>query len=159
MKHSEMSGTITTGSSIKHDIVYFKYTAVHMNGIINVSDNIVTQSVIVFQSCDIAFAKTIVFSFNKCRQVIALISPVAYIMLIEFAHVTFTNNTYKNTLIAMEVHFYKKPCPFCLFQYMANNSNVSMVTNSVTITDSLWVFLYIISVFFSLQMATNSCTL
>ena len=86
-----------------------------MNGIINVSDNIVTRSVIVFESCDIAFAKTTVFSFNECGQVIVLVSSVAYIMLIEFAHITFTNNTYKNTLIALEIHFYKKPYPFLSF--------------------------------------------
>ena len=149
MKHSEISGTITTDSPSKPDVVNFEYVAVHINGIINVSENTVTRSVIAFQSCDIAFTKTTVFSFNKCVQVIALISPIAYIILREFAHIAFTNNTYKNTLIALKFSFTKNLIPFVFFSIniMTNNSNVSMITNSVTITDSLFYHGYFFTLF------------
>ena len=147
LKHSEISGTVATNSSMKYDAVYFKYTAVNMIGTTNVSENIVTRSIIAFQSSDITFTKTTIFSFNKCIQVIALVSPAAYVRLTEFAHITFTNNNYKNTVIALEVQRYYKPYPFCLFQYMENNSSVLMMTNSVSIIDSLFYHGYFYTLF------------
>ena len=154
MKHSKISSNIITkDSTVKHDVIFFISVAVYLSGMINVSENIVTRSIIAFDSCDITFTKTVtaVFSFNDCNQVIALISAVAYMKLMEMANITFVNNAYKYIVIAMDTQLHNKPYPLCLFQYMTNNSNIPMMSYSVSITDSLFYhgYFYILFQYFS----------
>ena len=116
MNYSHISDTITTGSTIKHDTIYFITVAVYMNGMVNISENTAMRSIVAVESHELTFTKTAIFSFNRCNQVISLVvSTLAYIKLVEFVNITFANNTYKYVIIAMETEYYNKPYPFCLF--------------------------------------------
>ena len=133
MKHVHISDTVTTGSTIKHDTIYFITVAVYINGMLNISENTVTRSLISVRSHGITFTKTAIFSFNKCSQVIRLVSTPAYIKLVESANITFANNTYGYIIVFVDTE-YNKPYPFCLFQYIANWSTAS-TSYSITIID------------------------
>ena len=146
MKHVHISDTITTGSTIKHDTTYFIRVAVYLDGMINISENTVTRSIIAVRSREITLTKTAIFMFNKCNQVISIVSTPAYIKLAESANITFANNTYRYVIIALETVYYNRPYPFCLFQHITNHS----MSHSVSIYDDLFYDhnFYFISQFF-----------
>jgi len=112
---------------------------VYINGL-NVVDNHVHYSNIVqFQSCDILFSGKIKFKSNDCYQVISLDT---HIKAMEHASIIFVNNRYKNKLIAVAEQF-NQPYPFCLFQYIAMNSNT--LTKELTIHyDIIFKYNYIL---------------
>ena len=91
-------------------------------GPINVINNIVTLSIIRFHSCDILFSGEIKFDTNNCAQVISLDT---YIKVMEYTNITFVSNGHLNNIIAIEnAQGYYQPYPFCLFQYVAMDSNI-----------------------------------
>ena len=68
------------------------------------------------------FSKTILFAHNLCHKIIVIRShqEAAYIKVMEYSNITFSQNNYTN-LIALEINndhynFY----PFCLSQYVAS---------------------------------------
>ena len=134
MKHIHISDTITTGSPVKHDTIYFITVAVYMSGMINISENTVTRSLIAVKSHEITFTQTAIFLFNKCNHVINLVSPAAYIKFVESVNITFANNTYRYVIIAMDTE-YNSPHPFCLFQRITNQSTASTTSYSISIID------------------------
>ena len=138
MKHIHISDTITTGSTMKHDTIYFIRVAVYINGMIDISENTATRSIIAMESHEITFTKTAIFSFNKCNQVISLVSTPAYIKLVESVNITFANNTYRYVIIGMETEYYNKPYPFCLFQRITSQLTVPTISHSVSIIDDLF---------------------
>ena len=104
-----------------NDIILIFNMKVHVKGPINVIGNDATKSVLQFQSCDILFSGEIIFESNNCAQLILLNN---YIKVMEYANITFFNNSHQNNIIAVEnAKGHYQPYPFCLFQYVAINGN------------------------------------
>ena len=81
-------------------IMYFSYMAVHMTGTMVVSHNTVKSFIVKFEFCEITWTKMITFLSNICDYVIYLKSlELPYVKVIDYANITFTNNTYYHQLI------------------------------------------------------------
>ena len=117
-------------------LMVFSFMAVSMNGTISVLKNNVTQNIITFEYCDIIFSRSITFRSNTCTNVILLTSvPLHYIMITEYANITFINTTYHQLLIATGpiINNYGNIFPYCIFQYMLLTSVKSNVSELLTL--------------------------
>ena len=95
----------------------------HIKGPINVIKNVVTLSIVRIHSCDILFSGEIKFDSNNCAQVISLDT---YIKVMEYTNITFVSNGHLNNITTVEnAQGYYQPYPFCLFQYVAMDSNIT----------------------------------
>jgi len=112
--------TLGISRSKIYDLILVSKMNVYINGLINVVDNNVHYSSIVwFKSCDVLFSSKIKFNKNNCNQVILLDT---HIKVMEYAIIIFVNNIYTNNLVAVAQQ-YNQPYLFCLFQYIAMNSS------------------------------------
>ena len=81
-------------------IMYSSYMTVTMNGTITVLKNNVTFNIIELEQCEITITKTITFLSNVCFTAITLISmDLPYIVVMEYANITFINTMYDHHLI------------------------------------------------------------
>ena len=112
-------------------IMQFKYMAVNMNGTITVLENKVFKNIIEFELCQITFTKTITFLSNICNTVIYISYDIHYIIIMEYANITFANNTYqRNNLFVsgLKIRNSIDVFPYCIFQYMALPSSKSNIS-------------------------------
>ena len=94
-----------------------------INGPVNVVKNHARSSIIRLHSCDILLSGKIRLDKNYCGQVVTL---DIHIKVMEHGNITFFNNQYQNTLIAVEsTEKHNQPYPFCIFQYVVNNSSTT----------------------------------
>ena len=100
-----------------NNIITITTMKVYITGTFNATKNTCKFSIIQFELCDIMLSGRIIFSKNRCAQVILLDT---YIKVMEYANITFSHNLYYNNLIAIENAVdYHQPHPFCFFQYIA----------------------------------------
>ena len=105
------------------DLISINKINVDVNGFVNFINNRPKLSVIKFKSCDVSFSGSVKFLTNYCNQLISLDTRVK---VMEYTNITFSNNRYRKDLIAVDIiGEYSQPYPFCLFQYIAMNSNTS----------------------------------
>ena len=73
------------------DLISFEKVAVHIFGPLFISHNYVTsrRSVFSFKSSEVTFYDTVIFSSNKCGQIIILRLKYTYIRVMEYSDVTF----------------------------------------------------------------------
>ena len=112
-------------------LLLFSYMAVSMNGTVAVLENNVLQDIITFENCDIVFSRSVTFRSNTCSNVILLNSvPLPYIMVTEYANITFINTTYHQLLVASGpiINNYDNVFPYCIFQYTLLTSVESNVS-------------------------------
>ena len=123
LKSVNITHNVQPNSHLENDIISIIAMNVYIAGIFNVTKNTCQLSIIQFELCDIMFTGRIIFSKNRCAQAILLDT---YIKVMEYANMTFTNNLYYNNLIAIENAVnYHQPYPFCFFQYVTLNSNMT----------------------------------
>ena len=112
-------------------IMYFSYMTVGMNGIITVSENNVKDDMMLFENCDAVFTNVTTFNSNICYSVITLISlrvNLTYLIIMEYANITFINITYNHLAYATgpvaEISNFLGAFPYCIFQYkLSSNFN------------------------------------
>ena len=112
--------------NIAYVLIQFVNMVVKLNGTVTLLENEVREEILAFQSCEIAFTKTITFISNICDIVVYMISfyILQYIKLIECANITLINNTYHELFITGPVtDSYIGIFPYCIFQYMIFASN------------------------------------
>ena len=105
------------------DIILILGMNVYISGTFNATKNRCELSIMHLQSCDISLHGKIIFSINRCGQVIFLDT---YIKIMEYTNITFKGNAYKNNVISIKENAeqYSQPYSFCLIQYIAVNDNV-----------------------------------
>ena len=133
-----LSETVNLANNRAKQLMLFSFMAVSMNGTIVVLENNVTQDIITFEYCDIVFSRSITFRSNTCTNVILLTSvPLHYIMITEYANISFINTTYHQSLIASGpvINNYDTIFPYCIFQYMLLTSVKSNVSELLTLYD------------------------
>ena len=109
------------------------------NGPIVYSMNEKCKYIMLFQYSDVLFNETILFQSNLCHQIVNIKSDKeAYIKIMEYSNITFSQNTYSD-LIAVETeddnyNIY----PYCLFQYVvAQNASATAPSHyAIVISDS-----------------------
>ena len=109
-------------------LMYISNMVIHMNGTINVLENNVTLGIVDFDYCDLTFAKVVRFLSNTCSDIIYLKSfELPYVIIMEYANIIFAINTCYHLMIVFEktINNYNSAFPHCLFQYIANVSNIS----------------------------------
>ena len=121
-------------------LMRFTRMTVIMNGTITVLKNNVTESITVFESCEITFTKTITYLSNICDTVVYISYGIRYIRIMEYANILFINNTYHHLFVSsLEARSYVNVFPDCIFQYMAlakNKFNISRLLTLYTINVS-----------------------
>ena len=106
-----------------YDMIAASNVNICINGPVNVIKNHARSSIIHLHSCDILLSGTIRLDKNYRGQVVTLDT---YIKVMEHGNITFFNNQYQNTLIAVEsTEKHNQPYPFCIFQYVVNNSSTT----------------------------------
>ena len=132
-------------SNCRADSILFIYQCqIFLNGLILITlNNYGCYHVIQFQYCKITFNKSIIFSSNKCDNIITLKSKqeLAYFTVMEHTNITFNNNVYQS-LISVEVdENHNIPYPLCLFQYLGLTSAtiVSPTHFTIIVTDSILI--------------------
>ena len=120
-------------------IMYSTYMTVNMNGTITILKNNVTFNILELEQCEITITKTITFLSNICFSAIHLTS-MAYIIVMEYANITFINTIYHLHLIFQQgpaENNYLGIFPYCMFQYMIMTSdkyNISELIKIYTIS-------------------------
>ena len=112
-------------------VMYLSSMTVTMNGTITMSENNIMHNMLNFQDCDIIIFKTIAFVSNQCLNVIHLLSMSSlkppYIVIMEYANITFINTKYLNDLIyltsGLVENNYIGIFPHCLFQYTLSTND------------------------------------
>ena len=100
----------------------FEYLSVTMNGTITVLENDVNENIIEFELCEMTFTNSITFLSNIYDTVIYISYDIRYIIIIEYANITFANNTYQHNNLfvsGLQTRNYIDVFPHCIFQYMA----------------------------------------
>ena len=125
-------------SNCRAKIIFRMYFCqVYFNGLITLSSNSMCFHAMEFYYCEILFSKEIVFESNKCITIIKLESnqEFAYVSLMAYSSIKFTNNSYKNLIAILEDN--KTPYPPCLFQYVAftNQSTILPEHYSIAVKD------------------------
>ena len=124
-------------SENRGSIMHMYLCNVTFNGLVHINDNAYCDHIIHFHFCNILLTKSVLITSNMCEKIIVLKSPkeLAYIKILEYSNITFTQNDY-NTLIEIDTGSdYNNPYPFCLFQYVTlqNTSTKSQNTSHYTI--------------------------
>ena len=107
-----------------YDIAIFVYMSVYMNGVI-ILENSVANIIMMFDVCDVTFAKACKFVSNTCYCAIYLRSyEIPYMRVMEYTNITFINN-----IIHYQIILYRtfqnndySAFPHCIFQYMASRN-------------------------------------
>ena len=113
------------------------------NGLIRIYNNNyhLCKHIMQFQFCNIVFSKNIFITSNYCDRIITLKAhrESAYIEVIEYSNITFTQNTYHSLIVVETDPPYNNPYPFCLFQYVtAQNESVILPSHyTIIITDNI----------------------
>ena len=143
-----LNNFINFTKNIADVLIGFVNMDVRINGTVTLLENEVKKEIIAFQSCEIAFTKTITFMSNICEIVVYMTSfDIQYIKLIEFANITLINNTYHELFITGPVaDSYIGIFPYCIFQYMIFASNTPNISELLA--------LYAISLSGSKQLKT-----
>ena len=135
-----IDGPLYVLNSTAKYIFRMEFCQAFFNGPITISNNYRCSHVIQFYCCEILFNKEIEFRSNKCEHIITLeTNPEdAYINLLEYSSIKFTNNSYNN-LIAV-VADKSIPYPPCLFQYVSlrNGSNIPTEHYSINVKDNIY---------------------
>ena len=116
--------------NIAYVLIEFRNMVVKINGTVTLLENEVREEILAFQSCEIAFTKTITFISNICEIVVYMMSfYIQHIKLIECANITLINNTYHELFITGPVtDSYIGIFPYCIFQYMIFASNIPNIS-------------------------------
>ena len=114
-------------------IMSFNYLAINMNGTITVLKNIAERNIIEFELCEITFTKKITFHSNICDTIIFVSHDINYLIIMEYANITFANNAYQHMFLSsLLAKTYVDVFPYCIFQYMAlpnSKFNISELLN------------------------------
>ena len=132
-----LNGVINIAKNRGGPLLLLANIAFSINGTITVLEN--NMIVIMdLQFCVITFTKTITFISNVCDTVIDIISyDMQYIMIKDYANITFVNTTYRYLFTSEPQTTYVSVFPYCFFQYMAqpnNSSDIYELLSSFTIT-------------------------
>ena len=131
------NGVIIIANNRGGSLIHLANIAISINGTITMLENyaIVMMDL---KFCVISFAKTITFISNICDTVIDIISyDMQYIMVMDYADITFINTTYRYLFTSEPQTTYVSVFPYCFFQYMAQPSNLSDIyelLSSFTVT-------------------------
>ena len=129
----KFSNNTRTASQTLGDLLKFSFAVLYMKGTITFLENIVVDSIIELENSDVMLTKTVTFLSNICGTVINLVSlDFPYIIIMEYANISFINQIYQNHLIytsAPKVNDYDNISPYCIFQYMVS-ANEKYYTNS-----------------------------
>ena len=116
--------TILNNECFSRNLISIQSVNTFFNGTISFIGNTArSMSILVFNSCTIAFYNVMIFTKNICGYIISLKSQLAYIPIrvIEFTNITFLENTY-DQLMSLDVdNDYREQFPFCLLQYLPLN--------------------------------------
>ena len=129
---------------ISHNLVFaMSIISLHIcnvlfRGPITISDNLPSDSIMQFISCDITFDKHIIFISNECDKIITIKSKHTFIKVIQHTNITFLYNKCYDKLIDFEINDdHNHPYSFCLFQFIAT-------TNKSTVTSKDYTIMFII---------------
>ena len=121
------NGTNNFTKNYVSSMLHFTQMAVVMSGMIVVSENNASKNIFSFKFCNITFTNKIIFLSNICQSVIFLTSlkHLPYVIVMEYANITFINITYRNNLIFVTgpVDDYLGVFPHCIFQYMVSTND------------------------------------
>ena len=129
------NGTNNFTKNYVSSVLHFTYMDVVMSGMIVVSENEAFKNIFSFKFCNVTFTNKIMFLSNICESVIFLTSlkHLPYLIVMEYANITFINTTYRNNLIfgTGPVDDYLGVFPHCIFQYMVSTNDKQYNTSEL----------------------------
>ena len=132
-----LNGIINITKNRGSALIKLENIVTNINGTITVWENKII-AMMKFYFCVVTFTKTITFISNICDTVIYMTSyDMQYIVVVEFANITFINTTYHDLFTSEPITAFVSEFPFCFFQYMAqlnNKSDIYEMLSSFTIT-------------------------
>ena len=97
--------TLSHNTAFGKNIMSLKSCSVLFKGLITISNNYLTDSIMLFERSDITFDNKIMFASNSCDKIITVKSAdeeYPYIKIMQHASVTFFDNKYSDNLLTIE---------------------------------------------------------
>ena len=126
---SFVTGNNGLNNALRPGIVTLMNTFIKIIWPVLMSHNRAAYVILCQYNCDMLFSEEIMFTSNECLDSIMYIySSTAYLTVMEYSNIVFTNNKISNDIISFQPFDQSNPYMFCGFQYVTLN-NVSIVSS------------------------------
>ena len=125
---------VTETNYTENSVAYISNMIVHIEGPVVITNNDVDY-VMHFEMCQVTFYNEIIIKTNRCIRIFTISLEPGYLKVMQHSSIIIINNNVSNEIIAYDHNGYNVPYPYCIFQFILNETNDTVSLKDYNIVD------------------------